>query len=40
MLLKFIEQIGNDFGKYDPFDCWPLIIDEFADFVQNELKSN
>jgi len=35
MLLKFIEQIGNDISLFDPFDCWPLTFDEFSEFITN-----
>jgi len=34
MLLRFIEQVGNDVSSYDSFDCWPLIIDEYVDFLK------
>jgi len=33
MLLTFIDQIGEDVSNYDPMDCWPIVMDEFCDYI-------
>eukprot|EP01121_Diplochlamys_sp_Union-15-3_P000735 TRINITY_DN10611_c0_g2_i11.p1 TRINITY_DN10611_c0_g2~~TRINITY_DN10611_c0_g2_i11.p1 ORF type:complete len:254 (+),score=53.31 TRINITY_DN10611_c0_g2_i11:535-1296(+) len=36
MLLTFIDQIGENVSSYDPMDCWPIIIDEFCEYVNSK----
>jgi len=37
MLLPFINEIKPDMSDYDPYGCWPTMIDEFVDYYK-ELK--
>jgi len=34
VLLKFIANVGDDMKNYSEDDCWPMVFDDFAEFIQ------
>lgn len=36
MYFEFATSVSSDFKGYDPNDAWPLIIDEYVEFVKEE----
>jgi len=33
MVLKFVRAVGGDIARFDRAEAWPLVIEEFVDFL-------
>ncbi|KAJ5079968.1 rp42 related [Anaeramoeba ignava] len=36
LFLDFIQTINKDFSNYDPYSAWPVLIDDFVDYMQEK----
>jgi len=36
MVFRFIDVVKNDINNYDSLDCWPGVIDDFAEYIKSK----